>query len=489
MELDEYCEFQPNLLNQLPFELLEMVFELLDSDDLKRLLIIDGRVRDVLISSSISMRKLKFFLNEQWWTQVGFVKNSGDCVKDLNLDYCNFDRPEEFRDLMKLMRSIEHVRLRNIHIAAENFNKKFKVLKMKLDKVNCLEVDNSQAVGKLVRLYLKKVQVKRLRLDFCHYNISHEFIELLWRQMDLETLELAGFDNILYQSLFKYDISYTIQFQLKRLILNHRVTHNQLFLNFLKVLTSLEYLEVQKEIEIQDFFNITFAMENLKSLTLATNFVTLKNIDFKKVSNSNIQELVLVTRSQYGIEQSLNYLVTKLTNLKTLRVNNMKTDSSDQMLAFVNLKKVENLYIENSKLKFIQNIQLDNLRCLHLTKIHPFLKLDDWNNFFSNNRKIEVIVLSEFEVYYVPESIKSEIAKFVHNLPSLKSLKRFEIYQELRYQKPIKLFMDFQQKIMRVSDSFIKVCRSDFHFLRKLADFHLTYYADDYFEINNKYLK
>lgn len=479
----------PNLLNQLPFEILEIIFGLLECGDLKSLLIIDDRVRDVLISSAISMRKLKFFLNELWWTQVWFIKESGDCVRSLNFEYCNFDRPEEFRDLMKLMRNIECVKLSNIHIATENVNKKFKVLSMKFHKLNILDVDNSQAVGKLVRLYLKKVQVKRLRLDFSHYNIAHEFIELLWRQMDLETLELSGFNNIIYQSLFKYDISYTIQFQLRRLILNHRVTHNELFLNFMKVLTTLEFLEIQKEIEIQEFFNIIFAMENLKSLTLATNFVTLKNIDFKKVTNSNIQELILITRSQYGIEQTINYLVTKLANLRILRVKNMKTDSSDQMLAFVNLKKVEELYIENSKLKFIQNIKLDNLRVLHLTKIHPFLKKNDWENFFNNNRGIEEIVLSEFEVYYVPEIIKLEIENFVHNLYIIKNLRRFEIYQELRYQKPIKLIIDWKRKFMKVSDSFIKVCRSDFHMLRKLADFHLTYYADDYFELNNKYLK
>lgn len=488
----EFEGFQANPLNELPFELLEMIFEFLQTQDLKSLLHLGERVRDVVIKSPIAMRKLKLSLMENWGEKVAFLKEFGDCVIDLDFDFCDFEVPEEFRDLMKLMRNVEKLKLCNLHIAAENFNKRFRVLQMKFHKLHTLDIDNSQAMGKLVRLYLKKLYVTKLRLDFSHYNVSTEFTRLLQNQHDLKTLELSGFHNILYQSLFHYDISYTIWFQLERLILNHRVTHNELFFNFLKELTTLQHLEIHKEIESQDFFNIVFEMKNLKSLKLATNFVTLKNIDFKKVTNSKIEELVLVTRSQYGIEQTLNFLVTKLTNLKSLKVVNMKTDSSDQMLGFVHLKKLEKLYVENSKLKFIQNIKFENLRFLHLNKLHPFLKLEDWENFFRNNRKIEEIILSEFEVYYVIESIRTEISKFIYNLHYIeKSLKKFEVYQEMRYQKPIKvdLRLSEKQKTMKVSDSFIKFCRDEFHFLRKFADFDLSYYADDYFELNNKYLK
>ena len=479
-------------LSQLPFELLELIFEFLETEDLKNLLMLDERVRDVVVASPISMRKLKLRLQENWMQKVGFIKDYGDCVKILDFDFCNFELPDEFRDLMKVMRNIEALKLSNMHIAAENFNKKFKILLMKFQKLRTLHLDNSQAVGKLVRLYLRKVQVKHLRLDFCHYNVTHEIVELLRNQKKLTTLELSGFNNILFQSLFKHDISYTFEFELKRLILNHRVTHNDLYLKFLKVLTTLESLEIQKEVESQEFFNVVFALNNLKSLTLATNFVTLKSIDFKKAVNSKLQELVLVTRNQYGIEQTINFLVAKLLHLKSLKVLNMKTDSSDQMLGFVHLKQLEKLHIENSKLKFIQNIKLDNLRVLHLHNVHPYLKFEDWENFFKTNSKIEEIVVSEFEVYYVIEAIKAEIGKFINNLhPIIKTLRHLEISQELRYQKPIKLYMDIsgKKKIMKVSDSFIKVCREEFHFLRKLADFHLTYYADDFFELKNKYLK
>lgn len=489
MELEE---FQSSILRDLPFELLEMVFEFLNSDDLRQLLGLGERVRDVIIASPISMRKIRLALNENWLEKAGFVKDFGECVKDLEFDFCNFEMPEEFRDLVRLMKNTERLKLSNIHIAAENFNKKFKILILKFQKLKALDVDNSQAVGKLVRLYLKKLQVKHLRLDFSHYNVTEVFVELLRNQRNLDTLELSGFNNILYQSLLKHDISYTFEFELKRLILNHRVTRNELFLKFIKALTTLKSLEVHKEIEYQDFFNAVFAMENLRSLTLATNFVTLKNIDFKKVANSKIEELVLVTRSQYGIEQTINYLVTKLLNLKTLKFVNMKTDSSDQLLGFVHLKKLENLHIENSKLKFIQNVKFDHLKSLHLTNIHPFLKFEDWENFFRNNRQIERIVLAEFELYYVIESIKAEIDKFIFNLHYVaKTLKHFEIFQELRYQKPIKIVIDIteKRKTMKVSDSFIKICREEFHLLRKLADFDLSYYADDYFELTNKYLK
>lgn len=481
----------PNLLCDLPFELLEMIFEYLERDELRSLLYCDNRVHDVVVASPISMRKLKLNLNESWREKVSFIREFGECVKALNFEFCNFDFPSEFCELMKSMRSIESLKVANVHIEAENFNKKYKILLMKFGKLRHLSVDNSQAVGKLVRLYLRKVQVKSLRLDFSHYNVHEELVELLQNQRDLQTLEMAGFNNILYSSLFRHDISYTFEFELKKLILNHRVIKHELFLRFLKALPLVE-LEVNKEIESQDFFNVVFAMETLRSLTLATNFVTLKNIDFKKAVNSKLRELVLVTRNQYGVDQTINFLVTKLYDLRTLKIVNLKTDSSDQLLGFVHLKSLEKLHIENSKLKFLQNIKLDHLRSLHLHNVHPFLKFEAWEKFFLANRKIEEVVVTDFEVYYVTEAIKNEIGKIINNLhPIEKSLRRLDIFQELRYSKPIKVSMRISesQNTLKVSDSFIKVCREDFHYLRKLADFHLTYYADDYFELNNKYLK
>lgn len=199
-----------------------------------------------------------------------------------------------------------------------------------------------------------------------------------------------------------------------------------------------------------------------------------------------------MTRSQYGVEQTINYLITKLEELRSLKIDNIKTDSSDQLLACLHLHKLEDLRIENSKLKFIQSIKFDNLQSIHLTSIHPFLKFEDWENFFRTNRKIREIFLSGFEVYYVIEAIKAEIDNFVLNLHYIRaSLRRLEIYQELRYQKPMKLSMsvDGTCRKLAVSDSFIKICREEFHLLRKMHDFHLVYYSDDCLKINNKYLK
>lgn len=482
-----------NFFSQLPFEICEMIFEYLTGDDLKSMMMIGARIRDVIVASPISMRKLKLYLIESWNEKVDFVKNFGECVRDVDFDYCHFENPEEFRDVFRCMRRIETVRLRNLHIAAETMNKKYKILLMKFHRLKTLCIDNSQAMGKLFRLYLKKMQVENLRLDFCHYNVTgDEIVELLRSQVNLKTLELAGFNNILYQSLFKHDISYTFNFQIEKLILNHRVVRHDLFLKFIKALDTLKSIEVYKEIEDEDFLSAIFQMNTLESLTLASHFVTLKNIDFRKVATSKLRELVLVTRSQYGVEQTINYLITKLGELRTLKIDNIKTDSSDQLLGCLHLKKLENLHITNSKLKFIQTMKFDNLQSLHLTTIHPYLKFEDWEKFFRSNRKIREISLKDFEVYYVIEAIKAELDKFLHNLYFIeKTLKRLEIHQELRYQKPMKLSMKIEGNInnLQVSDSFIKICREEFHAIRKMHNFHLTYFSDDHLKLNNKYLK
>lgn len=174
-----------------------------------------------------------------------------------------------------------------------------------------------------------------------------------------------------------------------------------------------------------------------------------------------------------------------------LQVINLKPNSSDQFLSFVNLKTLKTLHVDNSKLKFLQSIKFENLQVLKLSNIHPFMKSEDWENLFKSNPQIQQLCLTNFEVYYAVENIKVEISKILQNLHHLmKNLKTLEIFQELRYKKPIKLFMKKTQrdKILRASDSFIKIFREEFHKLRKLDNFKLIYYDDDFFVLNNKYL-
>ncbi|KAG5680600.1 hypothetical protein PVAND_010095 [Polypedilum vanderplanki] len=492
MEVEGYFHYNNNPLDELPFEILELIFEYLDKDDLKSLLCISGRARSVIIASSISMRKLELNLADNWVQLVPFVKSYGDNVRSLVFEYCDFDSPEQFKELIKSMKNIETIKLHNIHINAENFNRKHRHFEIDFERAIKLDFDNSQAVGKLTDLYMQSLQVDEMRLDFSHFNVTQEFLRLLWSQHYLKTLELAGFENILYKSLFQYDISYMIYFHLNKLILNHRVTKHDSFFKFIKCLETLEELELLKEVESQEFLNLIFEMNIIKSLTLATNFVTLKNIDFKKLKNCKIEKLILITRHQYGVEQSINYFIEKLQNLKTLKVINLKPDSSDQLLAFVHIKTLENFYVENSKMKFLQNIKFDCLKSLKLSNIHPFLKFEDWENLFKNNQSLEHIEINDFEVYCVIEHVKLEIEKVIRNIHHvLKSLKYLKITQDLRYSKPIKVVMKVNEnaKFLRVSDSFIKVCREDFHYLRKIhKDLVLQYYADEYFRLNNKYL-
>lgn len=148
-----------NPFDFLPFELLELIFEYLQPEDLKSLLNITGWLRDVLIASPVSMRKLKLILDESWMEKTQFVKDNGENVRDLNFQHCNFDDPQQFRDCLKLMKRIETLKISNVKISAEVMAKKFRKFYITLENLRKLDVDNSQAVGKLLRLYVHDPQV------------------------------------------------------------------------------------------------------------------------------------------------------------------------------------------------------------------------------------------------------------------------------------------------------------------------------------------
>lgn len=470
--------------NELPFDILESIFQYLDPDDLKNLMLIDTRIREVIQTSPVTMRKLPLKLNENWQDMWPFAEIYGDFVKEIDFNHCVFNTPADFRNIASHMRNCETMKISNIHMTIENLTKAYKVIIMKFLRLKSLQLDNSQAVPKIILKHLKKVQLQELKLDFCHLTPTTEFTDFLCRQENLKKLTLSGWENIIFKSLFSEDIVPDINFKIKNLVIGFRVTKNDNFLHFLVTQPELNTLEFQKEVLDEDLLNTIFKMKKVKRLIMRTNFVSLKNIDLKKISQSNLAELRLITRSEYGIDQTINTLVSKLLNLKSLEIVNLKTDSSDQLLGYVHLKKLEKLYVENSKMKFIQNIKFDCLKTLHIEKLHLFLKNEDWAKFFKRTPHLEEVIVREIECYYNIDNIKAEIEKFVYNIEFVvKKLRHFEIFQELRFQKPIKMnfCMENGIKSLKCSFAFLKHCREEFHYLRKLigSDLVLYYYSDD----------
>lgn len=467
---------------ELPFDVMESIFKYLEPSDLKSLMHIDYNVRDVIQTCRVTMRKLPLYLNENWDTKCDFVESCGEFVKEAICKGCVFEEPKDLCKILSQMGNLEILRLTNILLKAENMKKQFEAIPLSFPKLRSIQIDNSPAVVKIIQ-NLRSVQVRELKLDFSHLTATDDYTEFLCQQKSLEKLTITGWDNIILRSLFYRDISFHVLFDLTSLKIFFKVEPHDNFKRFLMNQPELQELELHKEVLDEEIFNIIFRMENLKSLLLRTNFVSLKNIDLKKISHSKLSELQLITRSEYGIDQTINTLVTKLLDLKSLKIIHLKTDSSDQLLGFVNLKKLENFYVENSKLKFIQNIKLDRLKRLHIRTLHIFLKFGDWENFFKDHPTIEELIVEGFECSFKIPKIKQEIQKIIYNLDFLRNLKHFEIFQEIKYQKPIKLNLEFKNKVksLKISDSFIKHCRDEFHFLRQLLgdDLHLYYYADD----------
>ena len=389
-------------MDLLPYEILEETFRYLAAKDAKNLLEVNNRIREIVVTSGAVMRILPVFLGEFFRNQLDFLEIYGHSVRDLRFNHCMFNSPGEFKDAIKLARRIECLKLTNVHIKAENYKKKFKVLVMKFPRLKKIEMDNSKAIGKIIS-FLKKTQVKQLKLDFCHFNVTTELTDFFSQQEELHTLYLKGWENVLMESLFGVTIIFKISFQLKKLVLDHKIVFNEHFFNFLKFQTDIEELEVLKEVQTEDFFNLVFTeFKKLKRLTLRTNFVSLKNINFKKAALSPLSELVLITRSEYGIEHTINQLVIKLLNLKSLKIINLKPDNS-QVLESLHLKKLENLFIENSKLRFFQNIKFNCLKTIHINTLQLFLKNDDWTNLLKNNPNLESLVVRDIECNYQNE--------------------------------------------------------------------------------------
>lgn len=191
--------FANNLLlkmDLLPHEILLHIFDKFGRDDLKNILNVCELWRDLVLSSSVLMRKLPLSLNKEWIFKIEFMQNSGEFVKELKMEYCTFESINELKNILKLTPNIEILRMCYVYIkqppidfctlpATEVDEEITKFSNLKVVDISSKFWGYITQIDQKILRYLKNSQIEHLNMKLPMQRFSSDFIEFLCQQKSL----------------------------------------------------------------------------------------------------------------------------------------------------------------------------------------------------------------------------------------------------------------------------------------------------------------
>lgn len=479
-------------MDQLPNEILLSIFYQLDRCDLKVVLNVCKRWRELILTSSNLMRLLPLTLNKDWLSKIEFIGNFGEFVKEANFEYCSFDSMDEFFSILNLLPCVEILRINYVYI------KQAQLSEIKPgprneeipDFLNLRKLELSskfwgyitQVDAKILK-HLNTNRLEHLKIHLPMQKFSSDFIEFLCKQTNLKFLKIHDdfidsfvFDDFVdfvsYQeyisSLFEIDLSQRAEFQLKSLSINYRGDHKENFQRFLNSQNDLEELEFCKYDDDFVKFKINFDLIrnlNVRKLNLYIDFLPSNNLnEIEGFVNPSVNELSLMG---YNNDQAMfNFLLRIFPNLKVLHLEYMNEFNCDNLSE---LKHLEVLIVDHFKVDCMLNTSIEKLRRLEIKNLYPFV-FTDFENIVTNNPKIEEFVVHEISHFNTMCSIRNALNIVVKGLKFLRFL---SVIQNRETADCIKLIIDNRRRILEASNYANSFCKEVIEHLKNFYSYKL----------------
>lgn len=481
-------------MEDLPNEILLDIFMQLDRSGLKLVLNVCKRFRELILTSSILMRKLPLNLTKDWLAKIEFIGNFGEFVKEANFEYCSFESIEEIKSILNLLPNLEILKINYVYIKQTPNEERSLMNPVEVEEaqefpnLRHLELRSkfwgyiTQIDGKILK-YLNTNRLEFLKIHLPMQKFSSDFIEFLCRQSNLKTLKVYDdfidsfvFDDfvdfISYQdfisSLFEIDLSERVEFQLKNLSIHYRGDHKENFQKFLNAQSDLEELEICKYDDDFVKFKISFDLIrdfNVRKLSLYLDLLPTNGLnELDNFVNPSVHELVLMG---YNNDPAMfNTLLRIFPNLKSLELEYMIDFSCDNLSQ---MKHLENLKINHFKLDCFVNVKIEGLKTLEITHLYPFV-YTDFEIIATNHPKIEKFVVQEVTHFNNMCSLRNTINILVKSLKFLSYLKVIQIPDA---QDCLKLTIDNRSRIIEMSHYANTFCKEAIEHLKNFHTYKL----------------
>lgn len=473
-------------MEEFPNEIFLNIFDFLDRSELKEVLSVCKRFRELIIGSRRLMRRLPMSLAKNWINKIEFAGDFGDFVNVLKMDFCSFDSIEEFKSILNLFPNVEKLRINYIYIKqppieigarqpelqAPRDSEKFEEY-VSFDQLKSLDI-SSKFWGYITQLdskilnHLNTENLEEFLIQLPMQKFSPDFINFLCKQRKLKTLQVFDefIDSFLFDdftesltynnfisSLFEIDLSERVSFQLKKFAIHYRGDHRENFSKFLSSQNELDELEIRKYDDDFVRFKITFDLMRdfrVRKLCIPFELMPANTLnDVERYLNPHVQELHL---KGYNNDPVLFNLLLKLfPNIKSLRLEFMLDFPCENLAT---MPYLESIHADHFKIDALQNICIKKLKRLEIGNLYPFI-YTDWERITNPNPTIEEIVINEVSHFNTMTAIKNSVTIILRDL---KKLHHLTITQN---DSPdcLKIIADMRKKRLRLSPYATKMCK------------------------------
>jgi hypothetical protein len=472
-------------MNYLPNEIVLNIFEYLLRDDLKEILRVNKRFRELIITNSKLMRILPMTVSKNWLSKIEFANNYGYYVKELTMDHTTFESIDEFKTFLNLFANIEKLKINYIYIKqpdyenssscheeerkdGESHNHTFESLKsIDISSKFFAYITN---VDTQILNFLITNQLQELSIKLPMQKFSSSFIDFLCRQSKLKMLQVFDefIDSFLFDdftenithnqfisSLFEIDLSEKATFQLKKLAINYRGDHRENFQKFISTQNELDELEIRKYED--DFVRFKISLALMKDFRVRKLIIPLELIqtnvvhDMDSYVNKNVIELQL---NGYNNDPAIFNMMLKIfPNIKRLRLEYMLEFACENLST---LPQLEILEADHFKIDCMKNVK-SKLRRLVIGNLYPLL-YTDWEEITKMNTGLQEIVINGVSHFNTLMAIKNSVTVMLRDLKQLSFLK----ITQNESSDCLRVVADMKNKRLKLSPLAMKMLKDTF---------------------------
>lgn len=470
---------------QFPLEIWRLILSHLDVASLKRCLLVSNEFRELMIKTPAIMRKLHvIFFNDAWMDKVPFVEKYGFFVRSIKFDDCGFNSISDLRKILRYTPNVEKLYFCNCYVidiethidgevidengvvpipenrdnahqpnnALERENqdnplqvnlvedaadeRKLEIPKpdetiddspIELKRLHLLHLDSCNIASEIVTDLRTCTTLKTLKLTFYYQQPVNYFTDFMHQQHQLEELNLIGWSDMVFKSLWAEDNLDRIHFKLKNFSLECEMGYHVNFINF--------YQQQAEHIKILELacYNIDFHyyrllfnhFHNLKTLVLPTDwFLTdLRAADIQNCRIPSLKDLEMV-----GANDDVSTFKTILgifPNIECLKAENLMNFCLHDSLN--ELAHLQYLKAENFRAETMLFTKCQSLKILEISFLFPMSLSFLWENIAENCPNIEQLIIKDIGQFKLTASINKEISIIIRNLVKFKHLVHCEI--------------------------------------------------------------
>lgn len=252
-----------SIVMEFPDEIWRLILNNLDTESLKKCLLLSEEFRELIIKTPQLMERLPVILfSDTWREKIPFLELYGHHIRSVQFVDCKISSFRVIKRILKLTPNLVELNIRNVieenerleDVLEDNLSDCFELLfndvpdtdeaseesqtepeEIRLEKLSQLRITDmcSSLSKELIESIRNCKGIKIFVMDFLASEPEKFIGDFISRQSNLEKLEINTYTETWFDSLLTEEFEKNANFKLKTLITNAALYFNQKFYNFL----------------------------------------------------------------------------------------------------------------------------------------------------------------------------------------------------------------------------------------------------------------